>query len=67
MAGARVGCPLCIAPTAIIDGPAGDDAVTCRCERCQIPFILPAIPSVIERVAAMNGQPDPRAPAEAAS
>jgi hypothetical protein len=61
----RLGCPVCIEPTAVIDGAAGDDAVTCKCERCGLPFILPAISSVVERVAAMYGRPDPRTPDEA--
>ncbi len=49
----RLGCPLCLQLSARIDGPAGEDAVTVRCERCGVPFILPATPEVIERVRVM--------------
>jgi hypothetical protein len=49
----RLGCPLCLQLSARIDGPAGDDAVTGKCDRCGVPFILPATAWVIERVRVM--------------
>jgi hypothetical protein len=43
-------CPLCGEQSARIDGPAGDEAVTVKCGRCRLPYILPATAEVIERV-----------------
>ena len=58
----RLGCPLCLQLSAVIDGPAGDEAVTVKCERCGVPFILPATPEVVERVRVMYA-PVPEDPA----
>ena len=63
VSGGRLGCPLCLQLSAVVEGMAGDDAVTVKCEReeCGIPFILPAVPAVIERIAAMYGKKVPAA------
>jgi len=59
VAGNRLGCPLCCQLSAVIDGPAGDDGVIVKWEECGVPFVLPATPAVIERVAALYGKPVP--------
>lgn len=59
----RLGCPLCLELSAVVEERAGNDAVKVRCERpeCGVPFILPATPAVVERIAAMYGRDVPAA------